>query len=124
VAVKAIELPVRRSQRLPQRKAVAGQSKWVFRPISRRGANPPSPFPRLLLTAECWLTSNASEAHPWQLRNRLNGQCLATTNGAEVYAGPLSGSQHTAILLNRGYAARVRDYKARVRGEGTRLQGK
>jgi hypothetical protein len=39
---------------------------------------------------------------PGQLRSQLSGQCLATANGAEVYAGPLSGNRHTAVLLNRG----------------------
>eukprot|EP01050_Picozoa_sp_SAG11_P011483 SAG11_NODE_1217_length_5498_cov_3.519444_4_plen_471_part_00 len=40
-----------------------------------------------------------------QLRNAMSGQCLATAVGGEVYAGPLSGGRHTAVLLNRGSAA-------------------
>lgn len=39
---------------------------------------------------------------PGQLRNQLSGQCLATADGVEVYAGPLSSKRHTAVLLNRG----------------------
>ena len=42
---------------------------------------------------------------PGQLRSHLSGQCLATADGVEVYAGPLSGKRHTAVLLNRGTSA-------------------
>ena len=55
-----------------------------------------------------WSTQKAQFAwdlsidKPGQLRNQLSGQCLATADGVEVYAGPLSGKRHTALLLNRG----------------------
>ena len=58
-----------------------------------------------------WSTHSAQFAwdvsidKPGLLRNQLSGQCLATADGVEVYAGPLSGKRHTAVLLNRGTSA-------------------
>ena len=39
-----------------------------------------------------------------QLRNLLSGECLGPAAGLEVYAGPLAGGKHTAVLFNRSPA--------------------
>jgi len=39
-----------------------------------------------------------------QLRNLLSGECLGPAAGLEVYAGPLVGGKHTAVLFNRSPA--------------------